>query len=213
MERRHSLHAIMIFTVSVRCCESSSQHLQGALPPDKNVSQRDAKQFSATENYKSNSCEFRLVASRRMRVWQLLSISRCLHCRKVNGEENQRGCKQCNNRGMCSPGWAMPRKSCRGDAGCIFIFIFFPPARPTSTDGPRCLITHHQIPQIANILKQVLNKCAGPKLAMVPGGVYSGSVSAQQSADTDTLKFNKSTGDYANLTCFHLSRCVSIREM
>lgn len=79
-----------------RCCESSLQHLQGALLPEKNVSQRYAKQFSAKENYKSNSCEFHLVASRRMCIRQLLSVSRYLHCRKVNGEENQCGCKRRN---------------------------------------------------------------------------------------------------------------------
>lgn len=70
------------------------------------------------EAKKSNSCEFHLVVSGRMSIWQLVNVRRYLHCLKVDGdgEENQCGCKQCNGRVMCSPGQATPKKSCQGNA-------------------------------------------------------------------------------------------------
>lgn len=104
-----------LFTVSK---VQDFQHLKGALLTDENVLRSFAKQLSATENYKSNSCEFHLVASGRMSIWQLASVRRYLHCLKVDGdgEENQCGCKQCNGRVMCSPGQATQKKSCWGNA-------------------------------------------------------------------------------------------------
>lgn len=87
------------------------KHLKGALLVDENVLWCFAKQLHAKKHYKSNSCEFHLVASRRMSIWQLVSAGRYLHCLKVDGdgEENQCGCKQCNGRVMRSPGQETPK--------------------------------------------------------------------------------------------------------
>lgn len=118
--------------------ESCFQHLEGTLLLDENVSRCDAKQWSAKENYKSNSCEFHLVASRRMCIWQLPSVRRCLHSRKVNGDggENQCGCKQRNSRVMCSLGQATPKMSSQGNAeprrNSVAVFT-------SLSGGPRCL--------------------------------------------------------------------------
>lgn len=112
-------HFILLYYLQYpRCCGSCFQHLKGALLVDENVLWYFEKQLSAKENYKSNSCEFHLVASGRMSIWQLASVRRYLHCLKVDGdgEENQCGCKQCNGRVMCSPGQATPKKSCQGNA-------------------------------------------------------------------------------------------------
>lgn len=101
-----------------RCCRTCFLHLKGTVLEDENVLWCFAKQLSAKENYKSNSCEFHLVASGRMRIWQFASVRRYLHCLKVDGdgEENQCGCKQCNGRVMYSPGQAAQTKSCQSHA-------------------------------------------------------------------------------------------------
>lgn len=83
---------------------------------DQNVSCPFAKQLSAKDNYKSNRCEFHLVASGRMSIWQLASVRHYLHCLQVDGDEdeNQCGCKQRNGGVMCSHGKATTKKSCHG---------------------------------------------------------------------------------------------------
>ena len=114
------------------------QYLKGALRLDENASQCFAKQLSAKENYNSNSCEFHLVASGRMSIWQLVSVRRYLHCLKVDGdrEENQCGCKQRNGRVMCSPGQAMQKKPCQGNTEWRLNSLVFLPALPTATFNP-----------------------------------------------------------------------------
>lgn len=115
---RFRLFILLYYLQYRRCCESCFQHLKGALLVDENVSWCLAKQLSAKEDYKSNSCEFHLVASGRMSISQFASVRHYLHCFKVDGdgEENQCGCKQCNGRVMCSPGQATPKYSCQGNA-------------------------------------------------------------------------------------------------
>lgn len=115
-----------------------SKHLWGTLPVEKNASQ-----YFAKKNYnrapkkitESNRCEFHLVASSEMRIWQQASVGHYLHCLKVDGygEENQCRCKQPNGRVMCSPGREAPEKSRRGNVeqGAGFGRRSLLPARPS----------------------------------------------------------------------------------
>lgn len=173
-----------------------------------------------------------------MSIWQLASVRRYLHCLKVDGdgEENQCGCKQRNGRVMCSPGQAMQKKPCQGNTERRLNSLVFLPALPTATFNPHThLSSWSQSSRLsfpaasrnANSAEPA-NQSAGwngkqeCKWARLDSHMQRGDVLdgdwwclflfilfITKHTHTHTQQVNRV---HANLTCFHLSCCGSIRE-